>query len=376
LKDRSTVKPEHHRFNWDQVIPANAFHASRTIRGSLKAEAGSLRFESDAGAVSLPIEGLEVKLGGNNREQLFLSHPAAPDWNIYASELSLLQHPALKDRADVRQQTSLLKRQRSGWSKLALAGMILAGLFLGLILLIVSQKDRMVRFGAEQIPVEWEENFGDKMFEQIRSQGKLLDDSAKLAELQKIVEALSRPVQPYPFKIHILQDTNINAFAIPGGHVVVHTGLLAAAGRAEEIAGVLAHEFAHVTERHGFRKVIESAGLSLGLQALMGDATGLLGALGNSSEMLLRQKFSRNFEREADDVGWETLVAARVDPSGLKDFFERLRQIESSSAQPLALLNSHPATADRIKRLEAKLRTVKGGFTNLNVRMETLKRGL
>jgi predicted Zn-dependent protease len=140
------------------------------------------------------------------------------------------------------------------------------------------------------------------------------------------------------------------------GHIFIHTGLLKAADRPEELAGVLAHEMAHITRRHAFRKLIESSGLYLVAQYFFGDATGITAALANSSELLLKQKYSRDFEREADDTGWQYLVEAKIDPRGMIDFFEKLKADEAKSGSGSGtgpdLLSTHPSTAERIRRLK------------------------
>ena len=163
----------------------------------------------------------------------------------------------------------------------------------------------------------------------------------------------------YEFKFHIMDDTNVNAFAIPGGHVVILTGLLEAADSGEEVAGVLAHEMAHVTRRHSLRNIVKSAGLLIILQAALGDTSGLLGLATEASRFLLQQKFSRDFEREADETGWTYLVQAQVDPRGMTRFFEKLRDLmaESDTAAmegALALANTHPTSQERIDRLNGK----------------------
>jgi len=134
----------------------------------------------------------------------------------------------------------------------------------------------------------------------------------------------------------------------------VFTGLLRAVERPEELAGVLAHEIAHITERHVLRKTIESLGLVLVLQSLFGDTSGILAVASQGSEFLLQQKFSRDFEREADDVGFRYLVTAKIDPKGMVDFFVKLgKEAEKAGSTQLGLLATHPPTAERIQRLEA-----------------------
>jgi predicted Zn-dependent protease len=150
---------------------------------------------------------------------------------------------------------------------------------------------------------------------------------------------------------------------------------LKAARRPEEVAGVLAHELAHVTQKHGFRKIIESAGLMATIQFLFGDASGMLGVITESSRYLLNQKFSRDFEREADDVGWDCLVVARIDPRGMIDFFKTLKLEQEKSNVPVdavSFLSTHPPTKERIGRLEKKWAEMKEKeqFPRLEMRLK------
>ena len=88
--------------------------------------------------------------------------------------------------------------------------------------------------------------------------------------------------------------------------------MLELADRPEEVAGVVAHELAHVTQKHGFRKIISDAGPYLIMKIFFGGASGTAGVLGGSSQLLVRQSFSQEYELEADEVGWQYLVAARA----------------------------------------------------------------
>jgi predicted Zn-dependent protease len=209
--------------------------------------------------------------------------------------------------------------------------------------------------------VEWESKFGDQVFASFESEGKVLTNSVWDGPVSNITSRLLPIVKDsgYEFKFHIMEDTNVNAFAIPGGHVVILTGLLESADSAEEVAGVLAHEIAHVTRRHSLRNIVKSAGLIITLQALIGDASGLFGLATEASRFLLQQKFSRDFEREADDTGWAYLVEANIDPRGMTKFFEKLRDMMSDTGAvamegTLALANTHPTSQERIDRLTRK----------------------
>ena len=171
---------------------------------------------------------------------------------------------------------------------------------------------------------------------------------------------LSRiPEKRYQFKLHIVKNPEINAFALPGGHIVFHSGLILNAKSPEEVIGVLAHETAHVIQQHGLRSLIASTGIFVLAQAFLGDASSLLAVIADKGVFLLTQKYSRDYEREADDKGWEYLIRANINPYGMISFFNMLmenqekgilKHIEGS----LNILSTHPATEERIDYLQEK----------------------
>ena len=234
---------------------------------------------------------------------------------------------------------------------------------LAALVTLVLAKDRIVNAAAKGIPVDWEVQAGDAIFAQLTAMKRPLANDAINEQLQTITAPLVATMQDrrYPFQFHVIEDPTLNAFAIPGGHVVIHTGLLLAADSPEEVAGVLVHEIAHVTKRHSIRNIISSAGLSALLQTLVGDTTGLVGVLANNSAMLMDRKFSRDFEREADEAGWNSLLAARIRPAGMITFFEKLLDQERKAGgagmpgSVMAAVSTHPATQERIDRLRSRL---------------------
>jgi hypothetical protein len=153
----------------------------------------------------------------------------------------------------------------------------------------------------------------------------------------------------------------VNAFALPGGVIVVNTGLIAATSRPEELAGVLAHEVQHVELRHSIRGMVKD----LGLRGLFAFATGDRGGslLGEAAVGLASLKFSRDDESQADQAAFDTLIAAEIDPSGLPAFFEIMHK--QGQHAPAAFVSTHPLSADREAALRARLSTGTKVYTPL-----------
>jgi beta-barrel assembly-enhancing protease len=343
---------------------ANAFapHTGAKVHpGQIRVESANLLFESPSLTGNLPLHGMIFRRGGHNDEQLFFEHPEFPGWSIYSGDPALLQDVVLNSDPRFAQVARGVIRSRKS---IPLPVIFLLGLMtivLGLFVLLWTQKDRIVEYIADKIPISWEVTFGDQALDQIRRGGTFLTDTPWSANLNEITNRLLKAVSasPYPFRFHVLDDTNVNAFAMPGGNVVILSGLLQRAENGEEVAGVLAHELAHITRRHSLRNIIKSAGLIVTVQAIFGDTSGLAGLATEGSRYLLQQKFSRDFEREADDTGWTYLLAANIDPRGLTSFFEKLKALTAESGMnaiegSLSLLNTHPASTERIERLEQK----------------------
>ena len=348
----------------------------RVAPGNLAVDGDRLRFDGGDVSVEFTLSGLQLRAGGYNDEQLFFEHTVQPGWIVTTSDHTILHELARLAGPALQEQIRAVSRRKSSVaSRFLLVTGVSIAVVAGLVVLLFSQKSRLARMAAKHVPMSVEEQFGDAVFKSVQQQTKIVEDPQWSAQLNAVTARLLPAVtnSGYRFRFHVAEAAELNAFAIPGGHVVVHTGLLKAAKRPEELAGVLAHEMAHVTQRHSLRNLIESLGLGLIVQTIFGDASGLVAAASQGSETLLRQKFSRDTEREADDAGWEILVSANIDPRGMIEFFGTMRaEIAKNPAAAaadggLSFLSTHPATAERIQRLEAKWNALprKTGFTPL-----------
>jgi beta-barrel assembly-enhancing protease len=353
------------------MITATAFSKERTLQGHIEVTGEIIRFSAAGNDIEMPFSGLKITRGGHNNEHIFLEHPAQPGWSVSTKDPQLLSHPALLADSELAGQFKALPREHRARG-LMIAAAVLFALLAALIITLIASRAWLVEKIADRIPVNWEVSLGEQLYESIKSEGKLVTDPPREKEIASITAPLVEAAGQagYNFQFHIINDTNINAFAVPGGRVFIHTGLLHAADTPEEIAGVLAHEIAHVTERHGFRALINSAGLYLIVQFFFGDTSGAMAVLTDGSRLLLEQGYSRDFEREADDRGWNYLLKANIDPRGMIRFFKRMKEEEAKSPQlsgALQLLNTHPATDERMQRLEGKWKALerKDGFRSL-----------
>jgi predicted Zn-dependent protease len=222
-----------------------------------------------------------------------------------------------------------------------------------LLVLFVLSASRIAGWIAGRIPVHQEMALGRAAFDSMRG-GLILKDEGPAYEAARAIVARLPRDSRFTYEVHIAQDDSLNAFALPGGAIVVHTGLIAATTRAEELAGVLAHEVQHVELRHSLRGLIKDMGLR-GLWAfVVGDLGGSLA--GQAALELTSLRFSRGDEREADEHGFDALVAAGIDPAGMPAFFNTLAQ--TAGEQVPAFMSTHPASEDRDRDLRQRLTSV------------------
>lgn len=159
-----------------------------------------------------------------------------------------------------------------------------------------------------------------------------------------------------PFTIKVIDSEEINAFALPGGFLYVNSGLLLVTEDEAELAGIMAHEIAHVAARHATRQMTRSQILDLASLPLIAFGGGLVIAARETVGSLSVRRFSRNFESEADYLALEYVYKAGYDPSALISILERLESHEDPS--PGALVKAfatHPQTSDRIRKMQKEI---------------------
>jgi predicted Zn-dependent protease len=355
----------------DSSYSGFAFHPGLGVQlaqGRIVPGLWALRFESEAVTLELPYRELELH-SERGDDRLFFRHPGHPDWSVFTFDHGILEEPALTKHTPLRHQIAALQR-RSVVRKAVIVTALFFVAFALASLLVTWFSGWAVRKLVAQVPASWEKNLGDQVFAELKTTERLREDPRLAARVRVATERLVKAVPQVQFQFHILDEEHPNAFALPGGHVLVNTALLQLLDRPEELAGVLAHELAHVTERHAFRKIVSSAGPYFAARLLVGDDSGMLTLLADSSQMLVRQSFSRDYEREADDGAWHLLLAANIDPRGLTDALKKLKAEEEKlggNRFALQAFSSHPPTDERITRLEGRWQKLKrqDGFAPL-----------
>ncbi|HWI13977.1 MAG TPA: M48 family metalloprotease, partial [Burkholderiales bacterium] len=218
-----------------------------------------------------------------------------------------------------------------------------------------------------------ERRLGDRIMREIRIDPQYYEDVEATDYINALGDRLvARGTDTrQKFDFFLIRDNQINAFALPGGYIGVNTGLLLAAQSESEVAGVLSHEIAHVTQRHIARMIAEQdksqivsiAALAVAILAARTspDAASAAAAFGTAGAIQSQLNFTRDNEREADRVGLTVLEAAGFDPRAMPTFFERLQRAtriyEGKGSAP-SYLRTHPLTYERIADVQNRVESL------------------
>lgn len=215
-------------------------------------------------------------------------------------------------------------------------------------------------FNLFSVQDEWK--LGRQIADEAERSLELIDDAEALRLLnamgQQLVQQSS--MRELEWSFHLVRADEVNAFNIPGGHVYVNSGLVAAAENASEFMGVLAHETAHGTQRHATQQITRAYSLQIALDMALGRNTGALkGLAANLLAGGTLSHYSREAEREADHVGVRLMAAAGYDPNGMVEFFGRLLDLRSSRpGRVQQFFASHPLTETRIQNAQSSIATL------------------
>ena len=337
------------------------------IPGRLQFTLVYLRFEHAGGVLDLELKRLALD---RNSAGNLIFYDEATGWWVESADRRVLKDAFLLRQTHLRAQARDLRERQESSRSLKYAAAFLAGfaLLIGAGWLLIHGATNAL---VAHAPVAWEEKLTDDVIAEHPKLFVVDTNDTRIAMVTQIVAriaaALPAADRRYQFRPVILDRREVNAFALPGGRIFVFTGLLDRVQRPEELAGVLAHEMAHVTERHGLRKLITAGGPYYVLRLFVSDEQATLSAISAGSQMLVSQYYSRDVEREADNLGWHYLMAANIDPRGLADFFQLLTEGENYSGVP-EIFRSHPATRERIATLNRlwQQSSRKTGFVDLS----------
>ena len=226
--------------------------------------------------------------------------------------------------------------------------------FLGLVALVVVGYLWVLPFTAERLalllPLEVDERLGQAAYGSVTLGMK--EDTARSAVLQRFGDHLDLSDR-FDLRFHYIRNDQVNAFAMPGGDIVVFSGIVEGMEHPEQLAALLAHEATHVEERHSTRMMVRQMAGYLFLSLLVGDVNAVIGLLAENADNLRNLSYSRNLETDADRHGMERMQAAGVDPKGMVQLLQLLEAEAADMPDELSFLSSHPLTEERIAKANA-----------------------
>jgi predicted Zn-dependent protease len=212
---------------------------------------------------------------------------------------------------------------------------------------------------------EQESALGLQTYQQVLAQSQTVSSGPELEIVQRVVSRLATATgkagQGYDWKVSLIRDGKVNAFCLPGGKIVVYTGIIPVAQNEAALAVVLGHEMAHATSRHGAQRLLQQnltqtmmTGIAFSLSDMDYDKQrAVMGALGAGAKFGVLMPFSRKHESEADAIGLMFMARAGYDPHESIRFWSRMDQ--QGGSQPAEFLSTHPSHGTRIAQLESTM---------------------
>lgn len=293
----------------------------------------------------------QISVGGEGNEYVYVRAGELTAWTNapgFVEALGAIVHPKLGPQLEAIAKARVSSKR---WGRIAAVGFlaVLAAFFL-----FLASVPWLLGRAASALPRSVDRALGEgAVADATAGLGPPLTSPAITACVDEPVRSLiaaAEDADGYEFVVEVRESAEVNAFALPGGHIVVLSGLLETAEEQGEALGVLAHEIAHVTHRDGVRAAARNAGWAIALQLFLGDDGGaLIGMAGDVASLVGENAYSREAEADADRAGAETMARAGYDPLGLARFFERLSGVAGSEMpHALAWLSTHPEHAARV----------------------------
>lgn len=357
-----------------QDFPGGAYHpelpggrAGATLR--VLWDRVEARVEAESGGATLHIRNanLRMEMGGASGRML-LMRGAPDDPTLFSEAPGLFE--AIRDtggasvRAACEACAGAVAERRSGSRRIWVFALVALAL---LALLIPPAWRAAADTMVDGLPTSVDTQLGDLVAGQIASVGPAVtaEPVTKLvgAVVDRLAAGLEGEAAQFEFKPVVVENTAVNAFALPGGRIAVCTGLLKRAPSIDALAGVLGHEMTHVTGRHSVRHLVKSVGVVAAFNLLLGDASGLLAMAGEGAAMAILTGYSREQESASDAEGAALLAKQGFDPDGLSAMFKVMKDTVPEANVPPALqwMSTHPALDERIAALDALLPTLTRG---------------
>jgi len=291
----------------------------------------------------------DTKFSKNNAN-LICEHGNDPIQQIFISDAGFIKktYPLLKSKGHQHWYDNLVHLGFVNHLLIAISILALIGISYAFVLPWVAEKSVTI------IPESYDNQIGQLAFNQEMMLNKI--DSSKTKILNQFASELQLNNKK-KLQFTVVDSDIVNAYALPDGNIVVFTGILNSLQSPEELAGLLGHESSHVNNRHSMKMLCRNLSGYLFISAILGDANGVMAIIGDNVNSLNNLSFSRKFETEADNDGYNVLIKNSLNPEGMTKLFQRLKE-EETIAIP-EFLSSHPVTDERIKEIKKLIKSRK-----------------
>ncbi|MEZ6004910.1 MAG: M48 family metallopeptidase [Planctomycetota bacterium] len=301
--------------------------------------------------VTLPLRGLRLRRDEN---QAVIATDAGAVHSVSCNDPGFLRMLEGAGGNELSDELARLAGQKVASRYSHTFGCLFALLLLGLVVWFVPKMwFKGIDAAVTALPPTVDESLGSAAQEEMDAGGEVLENPVVDAALRTMLDRLQPHDQSGVFKyeFRVVRSDVENAYALPGGYLTVFSALIESADRPEQVAGVLAHEIAHVTQRHGLRRMGHQAGTMVGISLLVGNVSGLEAMAIQFFTLAHVNLYSQAQETNADLEGLRMLHAARIDPSGLIDFFEKLHAEAGDLPVGVQWISTHPDFLGRIQTL-------------------------
>lgn len=207
---------------------------------------------------------------------------------------------------------------------------------------------------AATIPISWEEEFGNAAYGQMMGMETIDSSNSKLAdEFFKEMGYKS----DYNVSITVTKNNIVNAYALPGGKIVVYEGILRSMDSPDEFAALLSHEYSHVALRHSTKNIFRSLSSYMLMSLVIGDAGGIAAVIVQNADQLKQLGYSRGLEEEADRNGLKLMKEKQIDPNGMENLLKTLKEEEGGAEvdESMEFLSTHPLTKQRMEYIQKEI---------------------
>lgn len=230
--------------------------------------------------------------------------------------------------------------------KIILQALVTLAIFFG-IWFAFNQIDWVKIMKVQQATDKTEEKLGTLFWDIFKKTEVEITDKETLKTLDSIVTHIckSNKIERAKIKVHILYNEEVNAFALPNGHLVIFSGLILNAENQEELAGVICHEIAHIELNHVMKKLVKEIGLSVLISMTTGNGNGEV--VKETAKILSSTAFDRSLEKEADLKAVDYLVQAKINPEPFANFLYKLSENEHEVMKYMTWISTHPDSKER-----------------------------